>query len=96
MSSLQTGWQQLWLIVGKDLRSELRARQVWAAMALFSALVLVVFYFAFDLRVENTAAVAPGALWIAFVFASVLGLGRTFAAEQEREFDRTLSFNDGN
>src|SRR5262245_1907805 len=77
MSSLQIGWQQLWSIVGKDLRSELRARQVWASMALFSALVLVVFYFAFDLRVENNAAVAPGALWIAFVFASVLGLGRT-------------------
>ncbi len=91
MSSFQTGWLQLWSIVGKDLRSELRARQVWVAMALFSALVLVVFYFAFDLRVENSAAVAPGALWIAFVFASVLGLGRTFAAEQEHgAMDRLL------
>ena len=91
MSSFQTGWLQLWSIIGKDLRSELRARQVWVAMALFSALVLVVFYFAFDLRVENSAAVAPGALWIAFVFASVLGLGRTFAAEQEHgAMDRLL------
>ena len=91
MRTFQTGWRQLWVIVGKDLRSELRARQVWAAMALFSALVLVVFYFAFDLRVENRAPVAPGALWIAFVFASVLGLGRTFTAEQEHgAMDRLL------
>lgn len=91
MSSFQMGWRQLWSIVGKDLRSELRARQVWLSMALFSALVLVVFYFAFDLRVENRAPVAPGALWIAFVFASVLGLGRTFAAEQEHgAMDRLL------
>lgn len=91
MRAFQTGWHQLWLIVGKDLRSELRARQVWAAMALFSALVLVVFYFAFDLRIENRAPVAPGALWIAFVFASVLGLGRTFAAEQDHgTMDRLL------
>ena len=91
MRTVQIGWRQLWVIVGKDLRSELRARQVWAAMALFSALVLVVFYFAFDLRVENRAPVAPGALWIAFVFASVLGLGRTFTAEQEHgAMDRLL------
>lgn len=91
MSTFQLGWRQLWFIVGKDLRSELRARQVWMSMALFSALVLVVFYFAFDLRVENRAPVAPGALWIAFVFASVLGLGRTFAAEQEHgAMDRLL------
>lgn len=91
MSTFQMGWRQLWFIVGKDLRSELRARQVWMSMALFSALVLVVFYFAFDLRVENRAPVAPGALWIAFVFASVLGLGRTFAAEQEHgAMDRLL------
>lgn len=91
MSAFQMGWRQLWSIVGKDLRSEMRARQVWLSMALFSALVLVVFYFAFDLRVENRAPVAPGALWIAFVFASVLGLGRTFAAEQEHgAMDRLL------
>ena len=91
MSTFMVGWRQLWSIVGKDLRSELRARHIWVAMALFAALALVVFYFAFDLRVDNTAAVAPGALWVAFVFASVLGLGRSFAAEQEHgAMDRLL------
>ena len=91
MSTFLVGWRQLWSIVGKDLRSELRARHIWVAMALFAALALVVFYFAFDLRVDNTAAVAPGALWVAFVFASVLGLGRSFAAEQEHgAMDRLL------
>ena len=91
MRTFPLGWRQFWSIVGKDLRSELRARQIWVAMALFAVLALVVFYFAFDLRVDNTAAVAPGALWIAFVFASVLGLGRSFAAEQEHcSMDRLL------
>jgi heme exporter protein B len=53
--------------------------------------VLVVFNFAFDLRVDNQVAVAPGALWIAFVFASMLGLGRTLSAEQEKgSMDRLL------
>jgi heme exporter protein B len=60
-------------------------------MALFAVLVLVVFNFAFDLRPDDKVAIAPGALWIAFVFASILGLGRTFAVEQEQgSMDRLL------
>jgi heme exporter protein B len=35
--------------------------------------------------------VAPGVLWIAFIFASLLGLGRTLAAEREQNsMDRLL------
>ncbi|MFI5271624.1 MAG: heme exporter protein CcmB [Ktedonobacterales bacterium] len=84
-------WEQVAAIIWKDLRCELRTRQVWISMALFALLVLVVFNFAFDLRVENLTAVAPGALWIAFVFASSLGLGRTLAAEQDHgSMDRLL------
>jgi heme exporter protein B len=90
-TSLAVFWRQVLAIVWKDLRCELRTRQVWIGMAMFALLVLVVFNFAFDLRVDNKAAVAPGALWIAFVFASVLGLGRTLAAEQDRgSMDRLL------
>jgi heme exporter protein B len=91
MSELGLFWSQTAAIVWKDVRCELRTRQVWLAMAMFALLALVVFNFAFDLRVENEVAVAPGALWIAFVFASVLGLGRTFAAEQDHgSIDRLL------
>ncbi|HEX9413797.1 MAG TPA: heme exporter protein CcmB, partial [Ktedonobacterales bacterium] len=73
MSSMATLGQQVAAIVWKDLRCELRTKQTWSAMGLFAVLVLVVFNFAFDLRLETTAAVAPGVLWIAFVFASILG-----------------------
>ena len=91
MSSVRLFQDQTLAILEKDLRSELRTRQVWLAMGMFALLVLVVFNFAFDLQVENKAAVAPGALWIAFVFASILGLGRTLAAEQENgSMDRLL------
>jgi heme exporter protein B len=91
MSSARAFGQQVAAIVWKDLRCELRTRQTWSAMALFALLVLVVFNFAFDLRVENMAAVAPGVLWVAFVFASVLGLGRTITAERDQgALDRLL------
>jgi heme exporter protein B len=91
MNDTRAFWEQTFAIIWKDLRCELRTRQVWVSMAMFAVLVLVVFNFAFDLRVDNVAAVGPGALWVAFVFASMIGLGRTMAAEQEHgSLDRLL------
>jgi heme exporter protein B len=74
---------QVQTLLWKDVRCELRSKQTWMSMGLFALLVLVIFNFAFDLRVDNKAAIAPGALWVAFVFASLLGLGRTITSEQE-------------
>ncbi len=83
--------EQVIAILWKDVRYELRSKQMWTGMGLFALLVLVIFNFTFDLRVDNVAAIAPGALWIAFVFASLLGLGRTIAAEREiGSMDRLL------
>ncbi len=83
--------EQVITILWKDVRYELRSKQMWTGMGLFALLVLVIFNFTFDLRVDNVAAIAPGALWVAFVFASLLGLGRTIAAEREiGSMDRLL------
>ena len=83
--------EQVLAILWKDIRCELRSKQTWMGMGLFALLVLVIFNFAFDLRVDNKAAIAPGALWVAFLFASLLGLGRTMAAEREKGLmDRLL------
>ncbi|GER82795.1 heme ABC transporter permease [Thermogemmatispora aurantia] len=91
LSTLRLFCSQVLAILGKDIRYELRSKQTWLGMGLFALLVFVIFNFAFDLRVENRAAVAPGALWVAFVFASLLGLGRTIAAEREGgSLDRLL------
>lgn len=82
---------QVWAILWKDIRCELRSKQTWMGMGLFALLVLVIFNFTFDLRIDNRVAVAPGALWVAFIFASMLGLGRTMAAEREQgSLDRLL------
>ncbi|GAC1362863.1 MAG: heme exporter protein CcmB [Ktedonobacteraceae bacterium] len=91
MGDLAVFWRQVWAILWKDIRYELRSRQTWLSMGMFALLVLVIFNFTFDLRVNNVRAVAPGVLWIAFIFASLLGLGRTIAAERERSIlDRLL------
>src|SRR6202048_5287236 len=83
--------EQTLAILWKDIRCELRSKQTWMGMGMFALLVLVIFNFAFDLRVDNKAAIAPGALWVAFVFASLLGLGRTITAERAKGLmDRLL------
>jgi heme exporter protein B len=78
---------QLRALLWKEVLVELRARETVLAGAVFALLVLVIFNFAFDLRVENVAEVAPGVLWVTVTFAGVLSLGRAFARERDR---RTL------
>lgn len=76
---------QVGALIWKDLVSELRTRELLGGMIVFGLLVLLIFNFAFDLRVDSLAGVAPGVLWVTFTFAGVLGLGRSFV--QERNHD---------
>ncbi len=78
---------QLRALLWKETLIELRGRETILASVVFALLVLVIFNFAFDLRVENVAEVAPGVLWVTVTFAGVLALGRSFARERDR---RTL------
>jgi heme exporter protein B len=71
-------------IVGKDIATELRTKEMLSAMFVFSLLILFIFNFTFDLRAENIQAVAPGVLWVAITFAGMLGLSRSFVLERDR------------
>jgi heme exporter protein B len=72
-------------IVWKDVVAELRTKEMFSSMLVFSLLVIVIFNFSFDLRVENIAQVAPGVLWVTFAFASTLELNRSLALEMEND-----------
>ena len=83
--------RKVWAIVRKDLITELRSREMLSSMGAFSVLVILLFAFAFDLRVAKAGTVAPGALWSVIAFAGILGLGRTLSAEIDRGvFDALL------
>jgi len=71
-------------IVAKDIAAELRTREMLSSMFVFSLLVILIFNFAFDLRADNQAALAPGVLWVAITFAGMLGLSRSFILEKDR------------
>jgi heme exporter protein B len=76
--------RQVYAILAKDLLLEARTKDALAAMAVFSLLALVTFSFALDLTHELVSAVGPGVVWVTVVFASMLGLGRTFARERDQ------------
>jgi len=75
---------KIWAILWKDIRCEFRTKDTIASVLVFSILVIVVFHFAFDPGSEMFEEMAPGVLWVAFTFAGVLGLNRSFVREKEQ------------
>lgn len=75
--------KKVWAIVKKDVLAELRTKEMFSSMFVFALLVIVIFNFAFDPGMEYVIDVAPGILWVAFTFAGILGLNRSFVQEQE-------------
>jgi len=76
-------WRSVAAIVAKDGAAELRSKETLSSMFIFALLVVVMFNFAFELRVDNVRQIAPGVLWVAFAFAGVLGFNRSFVLERE-------------
>ena len=74
----------------KDLRIELRSREIVYTMTFFGALIVVVYSFAFPVKPELVRAAVPGMLWVAIAFAGTVGLGRAFDRERENDTMRAL------
>jgi heme exporter protein B len=72
-------------IVWKDVVVELRTREMSSSMLVFGLLLIVIFSFSFELRVDNMAQVAPGVLWVTFAFAGTLELNRSLSLEMEND-----------
>ena len=70
-------------IVKKDLRMEFRSKDSILAMWIFSLLIFVIFNFTFEVSRLVMLEIAPGLLWIAFVFSGMFGLNHSFALEKE-------------
>lgn len=77
-------------IAWKDLRIELRSREILYTMTFFGAVIVVVFSFAFPRDLHIVRAAAPGMLWVAVAFAGTIGLGRAFEREREHDTMRAL------
>ncbi len=68
-------------VLWKDLVVEWRAREIVPPVLVFALVTLVVFHFTMATEPRLEPLVAPGALWVALVFGSMLGLARLVGGE---------------
>ncbi len=71
-------------IAGKDLRAELRSRQLISAIVLFAVMATMVFFYTLEGQRAVEIAALPAVLWVIIVFAGTLGLNRSLAQEHDR------------
>jgi heme exporter protein CcmB len=77
-------------VAWKDLRVELRTREILSTMVFFAATIVLVCSFAFVEKVQSPSDMASGVLWIAVAFSGNLGLSRAFERERDGNTMRAL------
>ena len=74
-----------WTLLKKELRIELRSKEISVSMLAFGLTVILTFAFAFNVSPVIFKTFAPGLFWIMILFIAVLGLHRMYA--YEKDFD---------
>jgi heme exporter protein B len=72
-------------IVFKDVLIELRNKESVGSMLMFGILTIIIFNFSFEPIGDERITLGPGILWTAFIFAGILGLNRSLAAELDND-----------
>ncbi|HTQ97429.1 MAG TPA: heme exporter protein CcmB [Candidatus Acidoferrum sp.] len=72
-------------LLGKELRTEFRSRELLTTTVVFILVVLILFSFAINPSAEESRAFGPGLLWLAILFAASLMLQPCFLREQTND-----------
>lgn len=70
-------------ILWREIRGELRGREIVPVVLVFGLLVLVIMNFAFEPSLEESELLAPGVLWVALAFSGILGVSRSASRDEE-------------
>jgi heme exporter protein B len=73
------------VLLGNELRTEFRSRELLTTTVVFILIVIVLFSFTFDPTTEESRRFGPGLLWLAFLFAASLMLQPCFLREQNND-----------
>src|SRR6202140_5184734 len=72
-------------LLGKELRTEFRSRELLTTTVVFILMVIVLFSFTFDPTYNESRRFGPGLLWLAILFAASLMLQPCFLREQNND-----------
>ena len=87
--------RRAWIVLWKDLLVERRSKEQLNALLFFCLLLLFLFQFALGPDRARLATALPGLLWLGFILAGLLGLGRSFLAERENDCWEGLRLSPG-
>src|ERR1700751_249269 len=73
------------ILLGKELRTEFRSRELLTTTIVFILILLVLFSFTFDPLSEEARRFGSGLLWLAFLFAASLMLQPWFLRAQTND-----------
>ena len=73
------------VLLGKELRTEFRSRELLTTTVVFILIVIVLFSFTFEPTSDESRRFGPGLLWLAFLFAASLMLQACFLREQNND-----------
>ena len=73
------------IILGKEIRAEMRTRELLQTTIVFTVIVVTLFNFAFEPSVAEARRIGPGLIWITLLFAGSLMLNPTFVREQNND-----------
>lgn len=73
------------VLLSKEVRTELRSRELLITTVVFILTVVVLFSFTFDPNSGESRRFGPGLLWLAFLFAASLMLQPCFLREQAND-----------
>ena len=71
------------IVAAKDLRIELRTREVTATTGYFAVLVAILASLSYTAGPKTIERVAPGTIWLSLAFTAVLAIGRFWQRERE-------------
>ena len=75
--------RQLGILIWKDVVIDIRRKENFLSMFLFSLLTLIIFNFALGDDPKFFRLMIPGIIWVVFLLAGILGLSKTFIQEVE-------------
>lgn len=73
------------VLLGKELRTEFRSRELLTTTVVFILVIVVLFSFTFDPSAAESRRFGPGLLWLSFLFAASLMLQPSFLREQNND-----------
>jgi heme exporter protein B len=75
-------WIDIWTVVLKDLKLDLRSLENFFSMLFFSVIILLIFAFALPTDDVDPAGLTPGIFWVTFLLSGLLSLNKSFQTEK--------------